>query len=99
MGGRTFQAEGTAREKILRWERIWQSSEGVLGSKSLIAEELESTGSLSVDAFQIIVPPSPIYLFDLIASFPSPSLTAGLCLPSTAGYYYLESFTMAVPPA
>ena len=59
MEGRAFQAEGTAREKILRWERTWQSSEGVLGSESLIAKELESTGSLSVDAFQIIVRPLP----------------------------------------
>jgi len=63
MGGRAFQAKGTAREKILRWERTWQSSEGVLGSESLIAEELESTGRFyreeRMDAFQTIAPLLP----------------------------------------
>ena len=82
MGGRAFQAEGTAREKILKWERTWQSSEGVLGSENLIGKELESTGRFyreeRMDAFQTTVPPSPIYLSDLTASFPSPSHTAGL---------------------
>lgn len=63
MGGRAFKAEGTAREKILRWERTWQSSEGVLGSESLTAEELESTGRFygeeRMDAFQTMVSPLP----------------------------------------
>lgn len=113
-GRKPFQAEGTAREKGLRWERTWQSTEGereVLGSErqwahtmwNLVGDkELEVTGKFSREERinDLNCVPS-LCLLDFIPSLSPHSHTDLLAFPQTGPLQArgLVSFATATPSA